>query len=108
MGLILNAFFADSAIIALDGVSTNVQGGFLNRNWALLYKQICYVLAACAYTFVVTALIAKGVDMIPGLSLRAGSANEALGMDEIEVRETESPHPSLTHDSNQFYLFIYF
>lgn len=85
VGLILNGFFADSAIISLDGVSTTASGGFLNKNWALLYKQICYVLAIIAYTFVVSALIAKTIDMIPGLNLRAGPASEALGMDEVEV-----------------------
>lgn len=85
MGLILNAFFADSDIIILDGVSTTVNGGFMNHNWSAIYKQICYVLATCGYTFVVTALIAKAVDMIPGLKLRAGPASEALGMDEVEV-----------------------
>lgn len=86
VGLTLNAFFADSAIIALDGVSTTVPGGFMNHNWALLYKQICFVLAACSYTFVVTAAIAKAVDTIPGLQLRAGPETEAVGMDEVEVR----------------------
>jgi len=98
IGLILNAFFADSMIISLDGVSTTVQGGFLNRNWALLYKQICYVLAACAYVFVVTALIAKGVDMVPGLNLRAGPASEALGMDEVEHGEFATDYIELRRD----------
>ena len=85
MGLLLNAFFGDRSIISLDGVSTAVDGGFINYNWAALYKQVCYILATCSYTFVVTALIAKGIDMIPGLRLRAGSVDEALGMDEVEV-----------------------
>lgn len=85
VGLILNAFFADSTIIRLDGVSSAVNGGFLNHNYALLYKQICYVLAVVGYSFVVTALIAKAVDMIPGLGLRAGPVAEVLGMDEVEV-----------------------
>jgi Amt family ammonium transporter len=57
----------------------------MNHNYALLYKQICYVLATTAYTFVVTALIAKAVDVVPGLGLRAGPVAEALGMDEVEV-----------------------
>jgi len=85
VGLLLNAFFGDRSIISLDGVNTTVDGGFMNHNWAALYKQVCYILATCGYTFVVTALIAKGVDMIPGLCLRAGPVDEALGMDEVEV-----------------------
>lgn len=85
MGLILNGFFADSTIISLDGVNTTVPGGFMDHNYALLYKQICLVLAVVGYTFVVTALIAKVIDVIPGLGLRAGPVAEELGMDEVEV-----------------------
>ena len=69
-----------------------------------LYKQIAYICACSAYSeffdaapcysevliastaFVVTCLLAKGIDMIPGLSLRATEYSEALGMDETEVR----------------------
>lgn len=47
--------------------------------------QIAYIAATCAYTFVVTALIAKGVDFIPGLKLRSTPEAEHLGMDEVEV-----------------------
>ncbi|KXN81103.1 Ammonium transporter MEP3, partial [Leucoagaricus sp. SymC.cos] len=98
VGLILNAFFADNTIISLDGVSTTVAGGFMDHNWALLYKQICYVLATVGYTFVVTALIAKGVDMIPGLHLRAGHVSEALGMDEVEHGEFATDYIELRRD----------
>ncbi|KAJ3575918.1 hypothetical protein NP233_g793 [Leucocoprinus birnbaumii] len=98
VGLLCNAFFGDRMIIALDGVSTSTDGGFMNHNYALLYKQLCYVLATCSYTFVVTALIAKGVDMIPGLSLRAGPASEALGMDEVEHGEFATDYIELRRD----------
>jgi len=98
VGLLLNAFFGDRSIMSLDGVSTTIDGGFINYNWAALYKQVCYILATCSYTFVVTALIAKGIDMIPGLRLRAGPVDEALGMDEVEVGSDFSPLPSLRSD----------
>ncbi|KAF9454993.1 ammonium transporter [Macrolepiota fuliginosa MF-IS2] len=110
VGLIINAFFADEDIIVLDGVSTTVRGGFMNHNWSLIYKQICYVLATCGYSFVVTALIAKAVDMLPGLHLRAGPTSEALGMDEvehgefatdyIELRRDFTAAPFITYESN--------
>lgn len=85
IGLLLNAFLADSDIIALDGVSTAVEGGFMNRNWKALYIQFAYVCATCAYTFVMTALLAKAIDMVPGLHLRGTPEEERVGMDEIEV-----------------------
>jgi len=86
IGLLLNAFFASSDIIALDGVNTSVVGGWLDQNWKQLYMQFAYICASCGYTFVITALLAKGVDLIPGLHLRSTPEAEELGMDEIEVR----------------------
>jgi ammonium transporter, Amt family len=85
IGLLSNAFFGTRAIISLDGVNTAVVGGFLDSNWKQLYIQIAYICATVTYTFVVTALIAKTIDMIPGLQLRASEEGESLGMDDIEV-----------------------
>ena len=86
IGLLFNGIFADSEIIALDGVNTSVNGGWLNRNWKQLYIQFTYVVACTAYAFVVTSLIAKGISYIPGLHLRASAEEETLGMDDAEVR----------------------
>lgn len=81
----LNAFFADTAIIAMDDVNIGVPGGWVNHHWKQLYIQFAYVVATCAYTFVMTALVAKTVDLIPGLKLRSSPEGEMLGMDEVEV-----------------------
>lgn len=86
IGLLCNAFFASTNIIAFDGVSTGVPGGWIDQNWKQLYKQFAYVCAACAYTFVMTALLAKAVDTVPGLKLRGSFDDERVGMDEVEVR----------------------
>jgi Amt family ammonium transporter len=85
IGLIANGFFGTSAVISLDDVNTSVVGGFLDSNWKQLYIQAVYVAAVVGYTFVVTALIAKAIDMIPGLQLRSTEQGEALGMDDTEV-----------------------
>lgn len=85
VGLIMNAFFAASSIIALDDVNVGIDGGWVDHTWKALYKQIAYVAATCAYTFVMTALIAKGIDMIPGLKLRTSPEGEILGIDETDV-----------------------
>jgi Amt family ammonium transporter len=82
---VFNGFFAEGSVIALDGVNTTIPGGFMDRNWKQLYVQLAYIVATCAYTFVVTALIAKGVDSIPGLRLRATLEEETLGMDDVDV-----------------------
>ena len=86
IGLLFNALFADKAIIALDGVNTSANGGWLNRNWKQLYIQIGYIAACVTYSFVVTAVIAKVFDYIPRLQLRASPDEEASGMDDTEVR----------------------
>ena len=80
----LNAFFASTVITGLDGVTT-VPGGWIDHNWKQLYIQFAYVCAVCAYAFVITAIIAKGVDLIPGLHLRSSPEAEMLGTDEVEV-----------------------
>ena len=85
VGLFMNAFFASGRIIAMDNVTVGVRGGWVDHNWKQLYIQFTYIVATCAYTFVVTALVAKAVDLIPGLQLRSTPEGEMLGMDEVEV-----------------------
>ncbi|EQL32682.1 hypothetical protein RJZ56_001513 [Blastomyces dermatitidis] len=88
VGLLFNALFASDAIVGLDGVNTGTGvGGWLIGNYKLLYIQIAYIFAASAYTFVVSALIAYGINAIPGLKLRASEQAEFLGMDDDQLGE---------------------
>jgi ammonium transporter, Amt family len=84
VGLLTNAFFASHSVITLDGVSTN-KGGWVDRNWKQFYIQAAYIIAACSYTFVVTALLAHYINTVPGLHLRTTAEGEALGSDEVQV-----------------------
>ncbi|KAK7064552.1 ammonium transporter [Favolaschia claudopus] len=97
VGLFCNGLFASSEIIALDGVNTGVRGGWLDRNWKQLYMQIAYIVAVSVYTFVVTAVIAKAIDLA-GLRLRITPEEERLGMDEVEVGEFASDYIELRRD----------
>ena len=85
IGLLFNGLFTETELIALDGVNTAILGGWIDHNWKQLYIQIAYIAATCAYTFVMTALIAKAIDLIPGCRLRASDVAEVLGMDEDQV-----------------------
>lgn len=90
VGLIFNALFGATYIIGLDGVntaSTSYPGGWLDRNFRQLYKQLAYIGATAVYTFVVSALIAYGINFIPGLRLRASDEAELLGMDDDQLGE---------------------
>ncbi|KAK9479762.1 ammonium transporter AmtB-like domain-containing protein [Lipomyces japonicus] len=87
IGLIFNAFFAANYVIGLDGVSLEAEGGWLNHNYKQLYKQVVYVIACCAYVFIVTAIICYVLNKIPGLNLRASEEAEMRGMDEDQIGE---------------------
>jgi len=98
VGLLFNGFFATNSIIALDGVNVSIPGGFLDSNWKQLYIQFAYVCATVAYTFVVSAAIAKGLDLIPGLHLRSDEEGESLGMDEVEIGEFANDYIEVRRD----------
>jgi len=97
VGLLFNAFFADSHLVSLDGV-TSIPGGWLDRNWKQLYIQFAYICATVGYSFVVTALLAKLIDIIPGMSLRAPLEWEALGMDDIQHGEFANDYIEVRRD----------
>lgn len=105
VGLILNAFFASSAITSMDGVSSAIPGGWIDDNWKQLYKQFAYICATSAYTFTLTAMIAKAIDTIPGMSLRCTPEGEMLGMDEVEIGEFATDYIEIRRnvtDSGEF------
>jgi Amt family ammonium transporter len=88
VGLIFNALFAADYIIGLDGVNTGIiTGGWLNHNWKQLYIQVAYIVAATAYAFIMSAILALLVNYTPGLHLRASEEAELLGMDDDQLGE---------------------
>lgn len=88
VGLLFNALFGDDSIFGLDGVNTGTPtGGWVIHNYKQLYIQIAYIVATCAYAFVVSAIIAYAINAIPGLNLRASEEAELLGMDDDQLGE---------------------
>jgi ammonium transporter, Amt family len=88
IGLLANGFLGSDAVVGLDGVNTGLgYGGGLIGNWKQLYIQIAYIVAASAYAFVMSAIIAYGINYIPGLHLRASEEAELLGMDDDQLGE---------------------
>lgn len=88
VGLLFNALFGDDSIFGLDGVNTGTPtGGWVIHNWKQMYIQIAYIAATSAYAFVVSAIIAFAINMIPGLNLRASEEAELLGMDDDQLGE---------------------
>lgn len=88
VGLVFNALFGANYIIGLDGVSNGtLPGGWIDHHYAQLYVQIAYIVATASYSFVISAIIAKLIDMIPGLHLRASEEAELMGMDDDQLGE---------------------
>jgi len=88
IGLIFNAIFAADYIIALDGVNVGTSSnGWIEHNWKQLYIQFAYIVACTVYAFVVSAILAYLINMIPGLHLRASEEAELLGMDDDQLGE---------------------
>jgi Amt family ammonium transporter len=88
VGLLFNGILGASYIVGLDGVNAGVvPGGWLNHNWKQLYIQFAYILACTAYSFVVSAILAYGINFTPGLKLRASEEAELLGMDDDQLGE---------------------
>ena len=88
IGLLFNGLFAAPYIIGLDGVNTGAYpGGWIEHNYKQLYQQFAYICAATAWAFVISALIASAINMIPGLHLRASEEAELLGMDDDQLGE---------------------
>ncbi|PHH90291.1 hypothetical protein CDD83_4059 [Cordyceps sp. RAO-2017] len=98
VGLIFNAFFATGRTIGLDGVNTGASGGFLDGKYIVLGWQIAAIVAASAYAFVVSAIIAKLIDLVPGLKLRASEEAELLGMDDDQHGEFSYDYVEVRRD----------
>ncbi|EGO28494.1 hypothetical protein SERLADRAFT_366203 [Serpula lacrymans var. lacrymans S7.9] len=98
IGLLANALFASSSIIALDGVNLSTPGGWVDGNYRQFYIQLAYVCATCAYAFVVTALLAKALDSVPGMKLRTTEEGEAVGVDEVEIGEFANDYIEVRRD----------
>jgi len=88
IGLIFNALLGVDYVVGLDGVNTGMgYGGWPIGNYRQLYIQVAYIVACCAYAFVVSAILAYAVNYIPGLHLRASDEAELLGMDDDQLGE---------------------
>ncbi|KAM3431436.1 hypothetical protein MY4824_007146 [Beauveria thailandica] len=98
VGLIFNAFFATKHVIGLDGVNSGTDGGFLDHRFATIGWQIAAIVAASGYAFVMSAIIAKIIDLIPGLKLRASEEAELLGMDDDQHGEFSYDYVEVRRD----------
>jgi Amt family ammonium transporter len=77
----------DSDYIAhLDGV-TEIDGGWINKNYIQLGYQLADSVTGMAYAFFGTCIILFLMNLVPGLSLRAPEEDEIMGIDDAEIGE---------------------
>jgi Amt family ammonium transporter len=69
-------------VAANDGYSA-IPGGWLDRHFIQLAKQLAWVCVGVGWTFVVTYAIMFVINLVPGLHFRASDEAEVVGMDEV-------------------------
>ena len=70
----------------------------MDGNYVLIGWQIAAIVASSAYAFVMSAVIAKIIDIIPGLKLRASEEAELLGMDDDQHGEFSYDYVEVRRD----------
>lgn len=73
-------------IAHLDG-ATEIDGGWINKNYIQLGYQLADSVSGMAYAFFGTCIILFVMNLIPGLSLRAPEEDEIMGIDDAEIGE---------------------
>ncbi len=86
IGGVLIGFFADTAILGQGDPEAFDSGLFFGGGTSLLVEQLISIVVVLAFSFVVTGLIAKALDLTIGL--RVDENDEQSGLDGTEHAET--------------------
>lgn len=84
-----------SYIARLDGTAYPPIG-WVDGHWVQLGHQLAGVLAAFAWSFVLTCLILFLMNLVPGLSLRVSADDEDVGIDDCQLGEFAYDYVELT------------
>ena len=80
VGVIMTGLFAQSSVAANDGY-LDIPGGWLDRHWVQLGKQVAWAAVGIAWTFVTTYALMFVINLIPGCRFRSTEEAEIVGMD---------------------------
>ncbi|KAF1816003.1 ammonium transporter [Eremomyces bilateralis CBS 781.70] len=89
IGDILTGFFAADFVPALDGVSTDYEGGWWNRHWKQMGYQLAAAVTCAAWSFVISCILLFIINKIPGLHLRCSEEEELEGLDKKYFADCE-------------------
>lgn len=83
MGDILTGFFASKNVPAMDGESTDYEGGWWDRNFRQMGIQLAAALSCALWSFAVSLALLFIINMIPGCKIRVSEEEEAEGLDSV-------------------------
>jgi ammonium transporter, Amt family len=83
VGDILTGIFASKNVPAMDGVTTDVAGGWWDLQWKQVGIQIVAAITCAAWSFVISTIILVIINKIPGCRIRVTEEEELDGLDEI-------------------------
>jgi len=78
-GSFLTGIFAYDWVFTLDGSTPT--GGWIDQRWVLLGYQLSGILAIGTWSFTVSYIILKVLNLIPGLGIRVKPDEESIGTD---------------------------
>lgn len=82
VGDILTGFFAADFVNALDGVTTDNEGGWWNHNWKQMGYQLAAALTCASWSFFISCFMLFVINKIPYCHIRATEEDELQGLDQ--------------------------
>jgi len=78
LGGILTGIFSENRIATLSR-GAPIAGGWIDHNYDQLGRQLIAIISIAAWSFVMSGLILKGLDILPWLGIRVPKDEETLG-----------------------------
>lgn len=79
-------------LFASESAPAGVRGILLGGDWDILWRELAGIAITCAFSFIMTYLIAKAIDKTMGL--RVGDETEMEGLDPIIHAESAYEIPA--------------
>ncbi|EIM21371.1 ammonium transporter [Wallemia mellicola CBS 633.66] len=102
VGTFLTGIFAQASV-AYNDAELEIDGGWIDRNFVQLGKQVAWIAVGTAWVFVVTYAIMFVINLIPGLRFRVDEEGEIMGLDEREHGEFTADYVEMRRHAEDYY-----
>ncbi|TIB70609.1 transcription factor [Wallemia mellicola] len=103
VGTFLTGIFAQASV-AYNDAELEIDGGWIDRNFVQLGKQVAWIAVGTAWVFVVTYAIMFVINLIPGLRFRVDEEGEIMGLDEREHGEFTADYVEMRRHAEDYYV----